>query len=144
MQLTFREIMHADADALAQLSLQFGYSVTVEEMQRRIGQLLIREDHCGFVALTQHQVVGWIHGFHTVRLESEAFVEIGGIVVAEHFRRQGIGQQLIEQVEIWATGFPAHKIRVRCNTQRIDAHAFYNEIGFEFKKEQKVFDLIIS
>ncbi|PVY38569.1 GNAT family N-acetyltransferase [Pontibacter virosus] len=141
MQLTFREIILHDAEALAELSRQFGYSVTVEEMQERIAQVAAREDHGGFVAIAEEQIVGWIHGFYTFRLESEPFVEIGGLVVAEHLRGQGIGHLLIEQVKVWATGFGINKIRVRCNTTRIDTHKFYLKTGFTDSKEQKVFDL---
>ncbi|MCP2043469.1 GNAT family N-acetyltransferase [Pontibacter sp. HSC-36F09] len=142
MQLTFREIILADARALAALSHQFGYSVTVEEMRDRMEQMLSREDHCGFVAIAEQQIVGWIHGFYTFRLESEPFVEIGGLVIDEGFRRQGIGQQLIARVKVWASGFAVQKIRVRCNTIRTDAHKFYLKVGFTESKEQKIFDLI--
>lgn len=142
MQLTFREIILDDAEALAQLSIQFGYAVSTEEMQHRIAQVLAQEDHCGFVALAEQQVVGWIHAFHAIRLESEAFVEIGGLVVDKNFRKQGIGQQLIEQVEIWALAKSIDKLRVRCNTARTDSHKFYLKAGFIESKEQKVFDLI--
>lgn len=142
MQITFREIILDDAEALAQLSLQFGYSVTVEEMIHRLAQVMAREDHCGFVALAEQRVVGWIHAFHAIRLESEAFVEIGGLVVAENYRMQGIGQQLVKQVKVWAVGQSIKKLRVRCNTTRTDTHKFYLKSGFTESKEQKVFDLI--
>jgi GNAT superfamily N-acetyltransferase len=141
MQLTLREIILDDAEALVQLSIQFGYAVSTEEMQHRIAHVLARKDHCGFVALAYQQVVGWIHGFHTFRLESGAFVEIGGLVVDENFRRQGIGHQLIEKAKVWAVGQSVHKIRARCNTTRSDTHTFYLNTGFTESKEQKVFDL---
>ena len=142
MQVYVREITGADAEAVARLSQQFGYTVTVTETTNRIEQLLSHQDHCGFVAMAQQQVVGWIHGFYTFRLESGAFVEIGGLVVHEKLRGQGIGRQLIEQVKEWATAKAIPKLRVRCNTKRTDTHTFYRKIGFAESKEQKVFDLI--
>ncbi|WP_299702964.1 GNAT family N-acetyltransferase [uncultured Pontibacter sp.] len=141
MQIHFREIIEDDVEALAQLSLQFGYTVLVEEMRERVAQVLARKDHCGFVACVGKQVVGWIHGFYTFRLESEPFVEIGGLMVDEHFRRQGIGQQLIERVKTWAAVHSVRKVRVRCNTTRTATHTFYKKAGFAESKEQKVFDL---
>jgi predicted N-acetyltransferase YhbS len=140
MQLTFRETISDDAAALAQLSLQFGYSVTAAEMHRRIAQVLALKDHCAFVAVAEQRVVGWIHGFHAIRLESEPFVEIGGLVVDGNFRKQGIGQQLIEQVKVWGLAKSVTKLRVRCNTTRTDTHTFYLNVGFSESKEQKVFD----
>lgn len=141
MQITFREIIEDDAEALVKLSLQFGYAVSVAEMRLRVAQLLAHQDHCGFVACAGEQVVGWIHGFYTFRLESEPFVEIGGLVVDENLRRQGIGQQLIERVKEWAAAQSVRKVRVRCNTKRFDTHKFYLNAGFTETKEQKVFDL---
>jgi GNAT superfamily N-acetyltransferase len=141
MEIAFREITLDDAEAVAQLSHQFGYSVPIQAMRQRIGQLLAREDHCGFVACVGKQVVGWIHAFHAIRLESEAFVEIGGLVVEEDLRGQGIGRRLIEQVKGWALTQRVAKLRVRCNTTRTDTHTFYLKTGFTQSKEQKVFDL---
>lgn len=140
MQIAFREMEDTDAEALTRLSLQFGYTVSVAEMQLRIKQVLGRQDHCGVVACADEQIVGWIHGFYTFRLESEPFVEIGGLVVDEGFRRQGIGQQLIERVKVWAADQSVKKVRVRCNTKRLDTHKFYLQAGFTESKEQKVFD----
>lgn len=114
----------------------------VSDMASRIERLQAHEDHCGFVACTGEQVVGWIHGFDAFRLESEPFVEIGGLVVDENLRGQGIGRQLIEQVKGWAIERSVSKLRVRCNTRRTDTHAFYRKLGFAESKEQKVFDLI--
>lgn len=142
MQITFREITIDDAAVLASLSLQFGYPVSDGEMQGRVAQVLARKDHCTFVALAEQKVVGWIHGFHALRLESDPFVEIGGLVVDENLRGQGIGRQLIEQVKEWAHAESVAKLRVRCNTQRTDTHKFYLKAGFSESKEQKVFDLI--
>ena len=141
MQVTIRETTFDDAERLVYLSRQLGYRVSVEEMQERIGKALVREEHGAFVAIVEEQVAGWIHGFHTFRLESGPFVEIGGLVVDEHHRRQGIGQLLIGKVKEWAAKYAVHKIRVRCNTTRTDSHAFYLRAGFTQSKEQKIFDL---
>ncbi|WP_101446182.1 GNAT family N-acetyltransferase [Pontibacter ramchanderi] len=143
MTLTFRSITLADAEALALLSLQFGYKVRKTEMAERIAQLLAHQEHCGFVACVDAQVVGWVHGFYTLRLESAPFVEIGGLVVEENLRGQGIGRQLIMQVKAWAMEKSVSKLRVRCHTSRVETHTFYRKLGFAESKEQKVFDLLL-
>ncbi|EJF11889.1 GNAT family N-acetyltransferase [Pontibacter sp. BAB1700] len=144
MSITIRKIAPADAGALASLSQQFGYNVSAEEMEQRIGQVLARKEHCGFVAIKADQIVGWIHGFHTFRLESEPFVEIGGLVVDQNFRRQGIGQQLVHKVNEWAADQSVGRLRVRCHTARTDTHVFYQKTGFTESKEQKVFDMPVT
>ena len=42
-------------------------------------------NHTAFVALTDEKIVGWIHGFRALLLESKPFVEIGGLLVDENF-----------------------------------------------------------
>lgn len=85
-------------------------------------------------------MVGWVHGFYSLRVESDPFIEIGGLVVDENHRQKGIGVQLVEKVNTWASTKGCNKLRVRCNTIRLESHEFYNLIGFTLNKEQKVFD----
>ncbi|GGG22132.1 GNAT family N-acetyltransferase [Pontibacter amylolyticus] len=140
MAVTLRQITEQDAVAVAGLSELLGYSASVAAMAQRIQAVAASDDHCGYVAMAEEQVVGWIHGCYTLRLESEAFVEIAGLVVDEHYRGKGMGAMLIDEVKQWARGKGVGKIRVRCNTKRTDTHTFYRHIGFSETKEQKVFD----
>ncbi|WP_245539651.1 GNAT family N-acetyltransferase [Pontibacter roseus] len=135
-----RKITEQDAAAIARLSGQLGYSASVAATAQRIQAVLENRDHCGYVAVADEKLIGWIHGFHTFRLESDAFVEVGGLVVDADYRSKGIGLMLVEQVKAWALERGVHKIRVRCNSSRMEAHAFYRRIGFSESKEQKVFD----
>lgn len=140
MAVTIRKIIEQDAAAIARLSGQLGYSATPSAMAVRIRAINNSKDHCSYAAMADQEWVGWIHGCYTLRLESDAFVEIGGLVVAEQFRGKGIGLMLIEQVAQWAREKDVSRLRVRCNTKRTDTHAFYRHIGFREAKEQKIFD----
>ncbi|MDX5422095.1 MAG: GNAT family N-acetyltransferase, partial [Hymenobacteraceae bacterium] len=82
-------------------------------------------------AVLDDRLIGWIHGFYTLRLQSGAFVELRGLVVDENYRRTGAGRKLVEQVRAWAKQKGVRKVRVRCNTKRTDTHTFYKAIGFE-------------
>lgn len=137
--LTFRIATERDAEQIAALSEQLGYHNEINEIRSRLSTILNREDDCIYVAEQDDNLVGWIHGFHSYRVESAAFVEIGGLVVHEHSRNTGIGKQLIEIVDEWARTKNCKSVRVRCNVKRIDAHRFYERIGFALNKEQKIF-----
>ena len=141
MLLYFRNLKIEDSEAITSLSKQLGYPGTRLETETRINALLIHPDHCAFVAVMEQTIIGWIHGFYTIRLQSEPFLEIGGLVVDENYRNQQVGRKLVEQVKEWGIKKGVSKLRVRCQTKRTETHRFYQKIGFTQTKEQKVFDL---
>lgn len=140
MNIHLRPMTLTDTDAVCLLTDQLGYPSSAEAMQQRIAAVLDHPDHCLYVALADERVVGWIHGFHTLTLESGPFVAIAGLVVDENSRRAGIGKALVRQVAAWPAAQRCGRVRVRCNAVRTDSHRFYRALGFREVKEQKVFD----
>ncbi len=141
MVLSSRIAELKDAERITELSTQLGYEATIETVYNRLSGILTNTDHCVYVIMDNEQIIGWIHGFYTLRVESDPFVELGGMVVDEIYRRKGIGKMLVNNVIEWSHLKKCAKIRVRCNTLRRETHLFYNHIGFVETKEQKVFDL---
>jgi len=128
-----------DVEAITQLSNQLGYKAESKEIEFRLTRILSLKDNCVFVATEGDLVIGWIHGFYALRIESASFVEIGGLVIDEINRRKGIGGILVQHVIEWANHMNVATVRVRCNTIRTEAHQFYHRIGFDELKEQKIF-----
>ncbi|MBB1486047.1 GNAT family N-acetyltransferase [Oceanospirillum sediminis] len=132
-----------DAAQILQLSAALGYSLCSEAEQR---QRLVTLQHSDrdqiWVYETESRLQGWIHFFQALRVASDSFIEIGGLVVSEDSRRQGIGQKLVQQA-----AEEAHKqqttLRVRCNDKRKATHQFYLSCGFSADKVQQVFRLTI-
>ena len=87
------------------------------------------------------RVVGWLHAFVALRIESSAFAEIGGLVVAQSERGRGLGQQLVQAAAAWARRKGLQNIRVRSNVVRKETHAFYLHLGFAQSKAQMVFTM---
>lgn len=140
MEASIRNAVITDSESLAELSHQLGYQTTTTAIETRLKKMLESEDHCVYVALQNKKIVGWIHGFYALRVESDAFVEIGGLVVNEYFRNNGIGKTLVNTVIQWSLSKKCETIRVRCNVIRIESHRFYETIGFCINKEQKIFN----
>jgi len=140
MNIAIKEIEIKDAAAITSLIRQLGYESTEDKTAQRIKNILNNPQHFACVAILENRIVGWIHAFISVHLESEAFAEIGGLVVDEGCRGKGIGEKLIEEVSQWARRNNFNKLRVRSNTKRNETHQFYLNRGFVFTKEQKVFD----
>lgn len=139
MTTTTRIATINDVEYITELSCQLGYETTREKTQQRLAEILNNTDNCVFVAVNNAKVIGWIHGFYSLRVESESFVEIGGLVVDKNYRKKGVGKLLIETVYKWSILKKCRNSRVRSNTIRKETHQFYKKLGFTETKEQKVF-----
>ncbi|MDQ0968096.1 putative N-acetyltransferase YhbS [Flavobacterium sp. W4I14] len=139
--IQIREISEKDAESVAALSTQLGYESDIKQTSARIKRINNSNENCVFVALLDGEVVGWIHGFYTLRIESDPFIEIGGLIVDEKYRNLRIGKQLIENVNIWAKKHQVEKLKVRCNIKRSESHKFYEQLGFKENKRQIAFEM---
>ena len=144
MHLTTREATMDDVAAITELSNQLGYVITEATTKQNLQSILAESKDLVTVAIYDERVAGWIHVFRTVRLESGAFFEIGGLVVAQQYRRKGIGRSLIAHAKDWCSKTAVTSLRVRCNVKRKEAHDFYRSLGFNESKEQKVFEINLS
>jgi len=141
MKITIREAIDEDASSIASLSDQLGYTISVEATLQNLQIVNQSPNEMIRVAVHEQKVVGWIHVFLAVRLESASFCEIGGLVVDQQHRRLGIAKQLIDHIKPWCKKKGANILRVRSNIKRTEAHQFYIQNGFSELKQQKVFEM---
>jgi GNAT superfamily N-acetyltransferase len=141
LQFNTRLAEMGDAQEIARLSEQWGYQSTHEKIKRCLYEILNNKDHAMFVLPYENQMAGWIHGIYSLRIESDPFVEIGGLIVDKDFRRHGFGKLLIDKIIEWSLYRNCPMIRVRCNITRLEANAFYDSVGFKEIKQQKVYDM---
>ncbi|KAA5540581.1 GNAT family N-acetyltransferase [Adhaeribacter rhizoryzae] len=141
MNIFVRAITVADSTAVASLTNQLGYQTTAAETADLLAEILKSKTDLALVAEINKEVVGWIHAFYAIRLESGRFVEIGGLVVDAPHRGKGIGKILVAAVTQWASQYQITHIKVRCNTKRFASHQFYRQAGFTEVKEQKIFEI---
>lgn len=140
-----RKATLGDSSAIADLSTQLGYPSTARQISDRLERILNSKEHAILIAcLPNRSVVGWVHVFLTFRVESDPFAELGGFVVSDGFRRIGIGKCLWAEVEKWVVQNAITKIRVRSRSNRLEAHGFYERLGFSKSKHQHVFDMSVK
>ena len=133
-----RAAVVSDAGRLAELATQLGYPSTAEDIRRRL-PLVDGDGHCLRVADLDEGVAGWIHAVHVALLDSDSYVEIKALVVDEQARGRRIGEALVGEVESWARQRGCVAMRVRSNVVRERAHRFYQRLGYEIFKTQRVF-----
>lgn len=136
-----RVAIPGDAQAVGRLATELGYPNNSAKTADRLAVVLATPGHRVLVAETADQeVVGWIHVFGTVRVESDSFAELGGLVVAERRRGRGVGTQLVAASEQWALDNSYRKLRIRSREERTEAHDFFRRLGFVGCKTQRVFE----
>ncbi len=135
--ILIRSIEKKDTNSIVSLSHELGYQVNAETVDFLIESILNDEKQWAFVAEKNNEVIGFVHAFYALRLTTPPFIEIAGLIVSENERSNGLGKMLVNYIELNCA--QNLKIRVRCNSNRKDAHRFYTNNGFSKQKEQLVF-----
>lgn len=121
----------ADADAIAVMIAELGYSVTADEVATRLGGI----DDAGqavLVAEMDGEVVGCLSTSTMVVLHRPAPVgRISMMVVDERHRSRGIGAQMVSSAEELLVSKGCQLVEVTSNLRRLDAHRFWERVGYE-------------
>ncbi|MBX3120142.1 MAG: GNAT family N-acetyltransferase [Fimbriimonadaceae bacterium] len=139
-----REALLDDAHEMARLSVQLGYSVSLERMRSSLQSFLDDPERFVFVVESENKIVGWMGARLDAELTSEPYLLISGLVVDEDSRGEGHGKALINHAFALADQLGVEKVRLRMNEKRTEAHDFYVRLGFEEIKRQVVFERLMS
>jgi GNAT superfamily N-acetyltransferase len=137
--MVIRPVEPADAPALAGLATQLGYPSTPEQIAARLADVTPRPENAILVAVTDDQVIGWIHVAGNHGIETDPFALILALVVDEQHRGGGTGAALVEAASAWAGRSGFRTLRVRSNVVRERTHHFYERLGFARIKTQVAF-----
>jgi GNAT superfamily N-acetyltransferase len=117
--------------------LELGYPVEADDLKRNIEEILKRGGQL-IIAEEERAIVGTVCVIIDARLAEGIYAEIVSLVVAVNARGRGIGKGLVKKAEDWAKE-RVHKVRVRANEVRHEAHLFYESQGYNKVKTQRIF-----
>ncbi len=143
MNFNLRTALIGDGESIYGLSSELSHEFLRDDFDKSLFNILDNPDHCLILISIEDIIVGWIHGIKSMRIQSEPFIEIGGMVVEKTHRRKGLGRMLFLEILSWAKKSSIEKIRVRCNVNRLETHDFYRHLNFIEIKSQNVFDFKI-
>lgn len=86
-----------------------------------------------------HKVVGFVHAEMYESLYSDCGLNILGLAVLPEFQGRGIGKKLMNHLEMDSRQKLLKFIRLNSAEARIEAHKFYENIGYVCDKTQKRF-----
>ena len=138
-----RKIKIEDAEAVQRLcNISLGYSVSVEIVMRQIKKLSEDVNH-HYIYVYEDEglqtVVGFVHAEVYESLYSYASLNILGLAVLPEFQGKGIGKELMHYLEVNAKNDSVSFVRLNSADYRVEAHKFYESIGYVCDKTQKRF-----
>ena len=138
-----RNIKIEDAEAIQRIcSISLGYSVSIETVMRQIQKLSEDVNH-HYVYVYEDEklqkVVGFVHAEVYESLYSYAGLNILGLAVLPEFQGKGIGKELMNHLELKAKNDSVSFVRLNSADYRVEAHKFYESIGYVCDKTQKRF-----
>lgn len=134
-----RKIELKDAGELCKIcSEEMGYECAPALVKSKIEKLDSKREDV-FVVEEESQLLGFIHVERYDVLYFESMANILGLAVKKDFQKQGLGKALLLAAENWAQKNGIYLMRLNSGINRIDAHGFYEHLGYVSEKEQKRF-----
>jgi GNAT superfamily N-acetyltransferase len=139
LDVRVRDARTADSTALARLLEQLGYPTDPTTAARRLARLGEAGSSLALVAEIDGEVVGLATAYVQPRIHHDAdFARIASLIVDHAWRDRGVGKRLVEAVEGWARDQGCDVIEVTSGNQRLDAHRFYEGLGYAEKRKRFV------
>jgi GNAT superfamily N-acetyltransferase len=130
--VAIRDATRNDADALARLCTQLGHPTTPDVIPERLARLAADSNARIVVAESPaHGVVALatVHIRNTLH-HPTPIAQLTVLVVDERVRGSGVGRVIVQAAEHWARERGCRRMVVTTALRRVDAHAFYERIGF--------------
>lgn len=136
-----RDITILDANEIQKISnFELGYDVDLDIVKKQIEKLTNDNKHniiIGFENEQTRKIVGFVHAELYESLYMDTGLNILGLAVDSNFQGQGIGKKLMSAIEDYALKNNISFIRLNSNVRRVEAHKFYESIGYVCDKTQK-------
>ena len=137
-----RDLKTTDVTAICEINKEaLGNSFSLEETASQLAKLSQDSHHylLGFEDSTSHDLVGYVHAEVYESLYSKPGFNILALAVLPQTQGQGIGKTLLQGLEQEAKKRGYNFIRLNSADHRLDAHAFYEKVGYTCDKIQKRF-----
>ncbi|MFC3928081.1 N-acetyltransferase family protein [Streptococcus caprae] len=137
-----RELRDADLEQIRDINeFSLGYPTSLELAQRQFAKLSQDSQHIliGYADEKTDQLLGYVHAQVYENLYSDAGLNVLALAVHPEAQGRGIGKQLMARLENVVREQGYEFIRLNSGAHRLEAHAFYENIGYDGDKTQKRF-----
>ena len=131
MPVLIRPATNADAKHVAPLLAELGYPAKEADVCDRLRRSLRRDSGCFLLAQSASEVVGLLSAELLPYFSSGSTIcRITSLVVSAHHRGEGIGEKLVAGATDFARKNHCSGIEITSAEHRLDAHRFYQRLGF--------------
>lgn len=131
MTITLRRATAVDAKPIASLLTELGYPSTAAGVEERLRRSLHGDTSYLLVAQSQTGVIGLISGELVPYFPNGSTVcRITALVVSARHRSRGLGEKLVASAIDFARQHRCSGIELTSAERRVDAHRFYQKLGF--------------
>jgi len=111
-------------------------TTTLEEQEKRIRDILSKDNQTIFVAEEQGSLIGYLAAFggSYARNKHEVYIVVG---LLEAFTGQGIGTALFEKLDAWAHEHQIHRLELSVMVHNERGVGLYQKMGFEIEGIKK-------
>ena len=137
-----RDLKVTDVASICEINKEaLGYTFSPEETASQLARLSQDSHHflLGYEDDASHELLGYVHAEVYESLYSKAGFNILALAVLPQAQGQGIGKSLLQGLEEEAKRRGYEFIRLNSADHRLDAHAFYEKVGYTCDKVQKRF-----
>ena len=131
--MNIRSMVKEDIPDLALLYKQFwNEDSTIELMENKFLELVDNPNYIFISALEGNHLIGSVSGIICDELygECKPFLLIENLIVDHEYRRKGIGNALMTEIEQRAIENDCYQIFLITHNDRLEAIAFYESLGF--------------
>ena len=131
--MIIRKMIVEDIPGLAMLYKQFwNEGSDIEKMQKQFEKLKLDDTYILLSAVEQSHLIGSVMGIICEELYGDCspFLVIENMIVDIKFRKQGVGNALLTELERIAREKKCTQIILVTETDRVDACNFYESAGF--------------
>lgn len=138
-----REINISDAEEIQKIcKIALGYDVDISTVKNQINKLSCDNKH-HIIAVYEddniQKAIGFVHAQVYESVYSDTGLNILGLAVDPKFQGNGVGKKLMYYIEKYALDNNMAFIRLNSANYRLEAHKFYENIGYISDKLQKRF-----
>ena len=138
-----REIDISDAEEIQKIcKIALGYDVDISTVKNQINKLSCDNKH-HIIAVYEddniQKAIGFVHAQVYESVYSDTGLNILGLAVDPKFQGNGVGKKLMYYIEKYALDNNMDFIRLNSANYRLEAHKFYENIGYTSDKLQKRF-----
>jgi ribosomal protein S18 acetylase RimI-like enzyme len=131
MAVTLRPAREADAEQVASLMTELGYPSTAAGVKHRLHGSLNSQTSCCLLAQADHEVIGLMSAELVPYFPTGSTIcRVTSLVVSSQHRSCGVGEKLVSAAATFAREPGCTGIEVTSAEGRVDAHRFYERLGF--------------